>query len=61
MIFQLEIKLGNDAMQTGFDVIRAIQDSLKGEESLPLEVGVGGVLWDSNGNSVGQWEVTDSQ
>ncbi|HEX5426541.1 MAG TPA: hypothetical protein VFW94_23540 [Candidatus Acidoferrales bacterium] len=59
MNFQLSITLGNDAMQTGEDVIRALFDSLKGEAHLPLGVGVGGVLWDVNGNTVGRWEVTD--
>jgi hypothetical protein len=37
MKFTLEIDLGNDAMQTGTDVIKSIRESLKGEESLPLD------------------------
>ena len=57
MTFTLRIELGNDAMQSGADVIRSIRDSFKGEEDLPLEVGVGGRLWDVNGNTVGSWEV----
>ena len=31
MRFRLESELDNDAMQTGADVIKAIQESLKGE------------------------------
>ena len=58
MKFKLEIELGNDEMQTGNDVLNALRDSLKAEEQLPLEVGVGGRLWDVNGNLVGKWEVT---
>lgn len=57
MRLRLTILLGNEAMQTGADVIQSLRDSLKGEESLPLEPGVGGVLWDENGNTVGKWEV----
>jgi hypothetical protein len=57
MKFVLEVELGNDAMQTGSDVLNALSDSLKDEETLPLEVGVGGRLWDENGNTVGKWEV----
>ena len=57
MKFVLEIELGNDAMQTGADVIKAIRESLKDEESLPLDIGTAGSLWDENGNTVGGWEV----
>ena len=39
MRFRLESELDNDAMQTGADVIKAIQESLKGEEKLKLEEG----------------------
>jgi hypothetical protein len=59
MKLKLEIKLGNDAMQTGAEVLASLADSLKGEEELPLEVGVGGVLWDVNGNTVGKWAVVE--
>ena len=61
MKFKLELTLGNDAMQTGKDISRSLFDSLKGEEHLPLEVGVGGVLWDVNGNTVGKWKVIEEQ
>ena len=57
MKFTLEIELGNDAMQTGADVIKAIRESLKDEESLPLDIGTAGSLWDENGNTVGKYEV----
>lgn len=59
MKFTLEIELGNDAMQNGTDVIKAIRDSLKGEESLPLDEGTAGRLWDENGNLVGSWKVIE--
>jgi hypothetical protein len=59
MKFLLEIDLGNDAMQTVGDVLNAVRDSLKNEEPLPLEVGIGGHLWDKNGNKVGKWEVDE--
>ena len=44
-------------MQSGADVIKAIRESLKGEERLPLDIGTAGRLWDENGNLVGGWEV----
>jgi hypothetical protein len=59
MKFTLEIDLGNDAMQTGTDVIKSIRESLKGEESLPLDEGTAGILWDVNGNKVGSWKATE--
>lgn len=59
MKFVLEIELGNDAMQNGTDVIKAIRESLKGEESLPLDEGTAGRLWDENGNLVGSWKVIE--
>ncbi len=57
MRFRLESELDNDAMQTGADVIKAIQESLKGEEKLKLEEGTAGILWDESGNIVGKWQV----
>jgi hypothetical protein len=59
MKFTLEIELEDDAMQTGTDVIKSIRESLKGEESLPLDEGTAGILWDVNGNIVGSWKVSE--
>jgi hypothetical protein len=63
MKFKLEMDLGFTgsaeplAIQTGADIIRSIKASFEGEESLPLEVGVAGALWDVSGNTVGKWAV----
>lgn len=57
--FQLEIELGNEAMQIGDDVIWSIKQSLKGESHLLLGPGVSGRLWDLNGNIVGAWKVVE--
>ncbi len=57
MKFTLDLELDNDAMQTGADVLKALRESLKGEEGLPLEEGTAGRLWDINGNIVGGWKV----
>jgi hypothetical protein len=57
--FRLEIKLGNDAMQTPGDVSNALRDAAiklgsfgdwNGDDS--------GIIRDLNGNTVGTWEVT---
>lgn len=61
MKFILEIELGNDAMQTGEDVIRSLFDSMKGEAEMKLDIGVAGRLWDVNGNIVGKWEVKQDE
>ncbi len=53
--FELQILLGNDAMQTGEDVARALH-----EVASNLEWGfLGGMIYDDNGNRVGQWEVAE--
>jgi hypothetical protein len=59
MKFTLEIEMGNDAMQTGADVIKSIRESLKGEEELEFDRPVSGRLWDKNGNLVGKWEASE--
>lgn len=60
MRFNISIKLGNDAMQSGDDVARALTilagklaDSYDGL-ALPE---TDGVIYDANGNRVGTWEV----
>jgi hypothetical protein len=54
--FVLEIRLGNDAMQSWDDVAKAIKvtaSRLVGEHA--LEVGERGKIYDDNGNVVGGW------
>ena len=60
MKFTLNIELGNDAMQTGADISDALHklagkvygfdDAIEGER---------GVIMDTNGNKVGEWEVAE--
>lgn len=56
----IEITLGNPAMKSGDDASRAISFALTREVSLfdPLEVGQGGTIRDSKGETVGKWQVT---
>jgi len=56
----IEITLGNTAMKSAADASRAIKFALTREVSLfdPLEVGQDGTIRDSNGETVGKWEVT---
>ena len=57
MKFSLQIRLGNDAMQTPADVAHAMQpihDFLEGLQTWPDE---GGFIQDLNGNLVGTWVV----
>ena len=59
MKFVLEIKLGNDAMQTWGDLARTVRDALehaRGSEC-PPEGGERGKIMDDNGNAVGWWVV----
>ena len=58
MRFVLTIQLGNDAMQTGEDVARALRETATlidygGVFSIPD----GGRIYDENGNTIGSWEV----
>lgn len=48
----LEIRLGNDAMQDGRDVIRALRGLIEREV---FETDQAGIIRDLNGNSVGAW------
>ena len=50
----ITIKLGNEAMQDGYDAFQAIAKS-----GLPHNIGgpAEGTIVDHNGNHVGQWEV----
>jgi len=57
--FTIEISLGNDAMQSGPDVAKALRkvaDFIEAYESAATLVG-GGPIRDDNGNRVGKWGV----
>ena len=65
MRFTLSIELGNDAMQTQYDIARALIDT--GSRLLrvpnasgrtPLD-GDSGIVRDDNGNRVGGWHVEE--
>jgi hypothetical protein len=63
MRFTLEIELGNEAMQTVGDVLKAFQPTLGNPldwTSTILNVGDGSKIRDVNGQAVGKWEVTES-
>lgn len=61
MKFTLTIKLGNDAMQTLDDVFCSFKKSIRGlaDAQTPLAHGDSDSLRDANGNTVGQWKVTE--
>jgi len=51
--FNLKLELGNEAMQTGSDVARALR-----EVAAKLDRGAdSGRVMDANGNSVGEWDL----
>ncbi len=61
MKFTLEVELGgNEAMQTGVDVAKAVEDVSLWliDDGNNLEVGTSGAIYDTNGNRVGKWEVS---
>ncbi len=49
--FVLEITMGNDAMQTHYDVARALKDMAYRVSN----GGEGGIILDDNGQRVGEW------
>ena len=52
--FKLEIRLGNDAMQTAADIAEALERVAVGD----IHGGSGsGLIFDYNGNSVGVWSL----
>ena len=62
MKFTLEIELGNDAMQTRNDVMEALRklgQNLRYMNDTP-ESGDDGGIMDTNGNTVGKWEVIEA-
>jgi len=63
MKFQIEIKLGNDAMQTYDDVsqaLKSVRAYLKTyRQGEKVEPGDNAPIRDLNGNTVGTWTVTE--
>lgn len=64
MKFTLTIELGNEAMQTGYDVadaLREIADRIypRGLTEHRNAVSLVGLVRDINGNTVGSWQVTE--
>jgi hypothetical protein len=60
MKFQLEIELGNDAMQTRRDIEEVLRRTGQNLAYMcdPPEDGDEGPIFDLNGNKVGTWTVT---
>lgn len=62
MKFTLEINLGNEAMQTGNDVAEALQGIVdRLVDTYDLSADMRGKLRDSNGNTVGHWEINEPE
>jgi hypothetical protein len=61
MRFVLEIKLGNDAIQTWGDIRRTVCDAVEhaAGSATPPEGDERGKVYDDNGNCVGSWKVVD--
>ncbi len=66
MKIQLEINIGNDAVQTYNNIFTILAEHAHGismgDFGNPFQapvVGEGRMLKDDNGNAVGQWEVTE--
>ncbi len=55
--FVLKITLGNDAMQTGYDIAGALKNTARTLELFPQEMHEGHIIRDINGNTVGLWRV----
>lgn len=53
--FTLTIKLGNDAMQSPDDISSALYDAA---ENIMHGAYPNGIIWDENGNNVGEWGVS---
>ena len=55
--FILKINLGNDAMNTSYDVANALGNTIRTLRLFPSEFKEGHVIKDINGNKVGTWKV----
>lgn len=62
MTFTHTIELGNDAMQTGYDLGHAINEvgaRILHKRFHTAQTPEDGKVYDANGNTVGRWEVTE--
>lgn len=62
MEFTLTIRLGNDAMQSGEDIARAlgkVSTRLEGIAGAMAEDDSGRIM-DTNGNAVGEWSIAET-
>lgn len=55
--FTLKIRLGNEAMEDGYDVSQALRTCADHLEANGFENDVVGLIRDVNGNTVGSWEL----
>ena len=55
MLFKVEIELGNEAMESGMDVARALRQIAWRLENEPDALRVETPIMDDNGNRVGYW------
>lgn len=57
----IRVEFGNEAMQTLRDANTAVFNAINRRSGLddPAEAGDRGKIADQNGNTVGQWEVTE--
>jgi hypothetical protein len=58
-MFRVEIKTGNDAMQTAEDLARALRDVADRIEQIDGYIGHGRIR-DENGNTVGTFDLSES-
>lgn len=60
MQFQLTITMGNDAMQSGEDIARALRKLASTLDRVDVVESYypSGPIKDDNGNKVGEWEIT---
>jgi hypothetical protein len=60
LTLKIEIELGNEDMQTYFDLRHAIAVSLRELDGEP-HAGEGTIIRDVNGNRIGRWSVEETQ
>ena len=61
MRFLLSIELGNDAMRTRKDIVRALRSVATSMVGGVPEDGDSGAIRDENGNRVGGWHVEEAE
>jgi hypothetical protein len=60
MIFQIEIEVGNDEMQTSTHIAHALMRVAEDVSIIEPRFGDNGTIYDVNGNRVGRWRFTVS-